>query len=91
MWVPHTGRVLQDGSHDGLVGGLLDVARSYLEIPSQEAKHPVPFGADVVDVRLPSDVALDGDPKVLRRGDRRQCVSMEDIVVVFIIARSGER
>ena len=82
MWVPHTGRVLQDGSHDGLVGDLLDVARSYLEVPSEEAKHPVPVGADVV--------ALDGDPKVLRRGDRRQCVSMDDIVVIFIIARSDE-
>ena len=53
MWVPHTRRVLQDGSHDGLVGDLLDVAKSYLEVLSQEAKHLVSFGADVVDVRLP--------------------------------------
>ena len=60
--------VLQYGSDQGLVCGLLQFSCPNPQVPSQEAKSFVCLGAKVIHVFVPAQILVDGDSQVFGRG-----------------------
>ena len=59
------GTIFYFGTYHGLVGILFQVPRALVHVPPAKAGHPVCYTADVVDVLVPSEPAINLDPQVI--------------------------
>ena len=83
--VPDAGAVLYFGAYHGLVSFFLQVLRALVQVPPKEYEHPVGCAAGVVDVLIPSELAIKPDSQVICGVSGTHNLAVHEILVEDLV------